>query len=195
MDLTTSARVKSWLEGGGVSAGTANDALISALIKAYSTLAEVYMGRETLAAERTDTLDVEEGQRVFFLRAWPVTDFESATDASDRDFDSALPIDTTDYVVDLERGVVEFDQYQPVAGRRTLQVVYTGGMALDTTAFIAAYPDVATALDMQIAYTLSRRDQLGAQNLSTQAGNIAWSGPIDWLPQAKQIMDLHRRLL
>lgn len=194
MDLTTSTRVKALTESGGISAGTANDTLIAQLIATHSQNIENYLGRKTLATSRTEQFDVARGQRAFLLSAFPVTEVTSARDADDRDFASALAIDTTDYYLDTARGVIEFDGYQPINGAGTLQVIYTGGMAADTASFVAAYPDVAQACDMQVAYTISRKDQLGAQSIGTQSGSVGWAGPLDLLPEVKRLLEPYRRV-
>lgn len=195
MELTTSARVKEMLDSGGISVGSAIDTLITQLIATYSQNVEKHLGRHTESTSRTEQFDIARGQCFFQLPGSPVTSVTSVKAANDRDFAGADAIDTDDYYVDLARGSIEFDSPLSVVGPGALQVIYEGGMAADTTAFAATFPDVAQACDIQIAYVISRKDQLGAQSIGTQSGNVGWSGPVDLLPEVKRLLEPHRRLL
>ncbi len=195
MDLTTSARVKEMLDSGGISVGSAIDTLITQMISTYSQNVERFLGRHVESTSRTEQYDIEVGQRFFHLPGSPISSITSVKAADDRDFASADAIDTDNYYADLARGSIEFDTSPSAVGPGTLQIIYEGGMAANTAAFIAAYPDVAQACDMQIAYVISRKDQLGAQSIGMQSGSIGWSGPVDMLPEVKRILEPYRRLL
>ena len=71
-------------------------------------------------------------------------------------------------------------------------MVYTGGMAADTTAFVAAYPDIASAVDQQVAYFWHQRNTLGLSSVSGDAGNVS-PGADSLLPSVKRTLDIYRR--
>ena len=69
--------------------------------------------------------------------------FESRTVTSVRNdlyhaFGSETTVDSALYRINTDSGILTFDFYLPYPGPDTVQVVYTAGMAADTTAFVAA---------------------------------------------------------
>ena len=78
-------------------------------------------------------------------------------------------------------------------GPGVLRVIYAGGMAADEDAFIAAFPDIADACDMQVIAHYQRRSQLGAQGVSIGGGNVSYTGPLKLLPEVRAILAKHRR--
>lgn len=195
MDLTTTERVQTLLNSGGASL-TGLDALISQVITDVSGRVEEHLGRAALVAERTEVFDVETPMRGVLLEAFPVLDAPApiVKYSRDRAFGSAEAMDTEWYAVDLQRGIIRFDGWWPIGcSPRTLQIVYTGGMAADTAAFIAAWPMVAHAVDLQVSHLIQRRRGLGATGESVGAGSISVIGAYDLLPEVSNIIGLYRR--
>lgn len=194
IDLSTTARVKAFLGAGGTSLSTAQDTVIAQLIAFYSARFEHEMGRWTKSEARTEQYDIEPGQRMVALKGWPIASIASVKNDDTRTFGSDSVIDPTLYYANLTKGTLQFDWIEPVAGPGALQVVYTAGMAADTTAFITAYPDLAQALDLQVAEVIRRKDRLGATNMSFQGGGFGYEAAVKLLPEVRTTLDLHRRV-
>lgn len=195
MDFTTATRVKKHLE----LTTAVGDALLAQLIPAVSLQVEKYLGFSrpggALTAERTETHDVHPGDGLIWLRSWPVDleeDFE-VKNAFDRDFAAAEVIDAELYHVDAEVGRLAFDRYGLIPGPGALQVVYTAGFGADADDVVELYPDVATAVDLQVAFLYKRKDTLGLSSFSAEGGSVSFLNPEGLLPQARALLDGFRR--
>lgn len=189
MDMTTLARVKILTP-----VATADEARVSAWIAQLSSEVERALNRVVLAAAQTDYFNVRQGQRVFQIHAYPVTAWTEVANDTDRSFGSETVIASSSYATWDANGVLEFDIYQPVQGAKVLRVKYTGGMAASAAAFVAAYPDLAGAIDAQIAHMIQRRWALGAESISADGASISVNDPTKWLPVLKRAIDTHRRV-
>lgn len=194
MDLTTLARVKMHIEvGGDKLVDDSVDSLLSALITQYSADAEAILDREVLAAEQTEYFTIAARQRVFALQAWPVSVVTSIYHDTSREWTSG-EIDSDNYYLELAEGLLTIDGTLLCPGAGVLRVIYTGGMATDTAALIAAYPDIAGALDAQVTAHYQRRKQLGAVAMSAGQGSVSHDGPLKWLPTVLAALRRHRRI-
>jgi hypothetical protein len=201
VNLSTVERIKAAL---GTNPTSAIDDQLTPLLRSVSARAKQYLNREVEIIERVETVDLEEGQTMVALRAWPIDmgeAFEVFNDAS-REFGDETLVEPEGYYVDEDRGLLFLDPFVPVTGRRVLRVVYTGGMgAVDGTdgetseEFIAAYPDIAQAVDTQCAEMHRRRDRLGATSTSFQGGGTSYEGPVKLLPLVTSMLDPHRRAI
>jgi hypothetical protein len=71
-----------------------------------------------------------------------------------------------------------FDQTSPQAGANVLKVTYTGGMATgatDAAGFIAAFPDIASAVDLWAVYIVNQAKQPGVNSISIDGASAAIS--------------------
>jgi hypothetical protein len=156
------------------------------------------MDRVALSGTYTDYLTVEPAQREFPLRAWPVT---AVTDAN-FDMDQAWTgsaLAATDYfspIFSTTGSLIMKYDLVPAASPRdatsALRVRYTGGMAATTAAFIAAFPDVAEAVDLQVAFLWHQRNTIGASSVSGDGGS-ANAGSDTWVPRALELLRARRR--
>lgn len=193
MDLTTKERVKVHGEAGGQKWGTSSDDQLDAIIAGYSADFERMLDRIVLAAAQTETFDVDRGQRVFSLKAYPVTAVTSIINDTERLF-TGDALATTEYSLNLATGLLQVDQAYLLPGPGVLQVIYTGGMALTTAAFITAFPALAFAMDLQVLHHYQRRNSLGATSLSAGQGNVSFQGPLKLLPTVLATIKAHRRI-
>lgn len=196
MDLTTRARIRAaWAVSGEVLASTAtiND-FFDQLITDWSTRAEKILNRQVATATYTEYLDVEPGQRVFSLRAYPVSSIVSVTSDANREFTGAT-IAATEFSCQTGTGMLRIDSYSLDTGPGALKVILVGGMAPSSAAsFAAVYPDIASAIDMQVQYHFERKASLGKTAVSVGGDNVSYLGPLDWLPQARAVLMSHRRI-
>lgn len=194
MDLTTTARVQRLLESGGASVGQ-HATLLGDLIPAVSARIEEYLGRGAETTSRTEYFDTEPTLFRVVLHAYPVSSVAQVRYDTLRVYDSSAEVASSEYAVDTDRGFISFDRYGFVVAARGLKVVYTGGMAATTDAFVAAFPAIAHACDLQVASLIQRRLALGATSVNAGGGSKAWVGGYDLLPEVKAILDLYRRMV
>lgn len=192
MDLTTAARVRALLEGGGISQASL-DTLITQAITEVSALVERLLDRQVLVAAVVETLDVEPLAGRFRLRAFPVTAWTDARHDVARAFGSDTVLPATAYAREDERGWLVLDQYELTPGPQVLRLSYTGGMAASTAAFISAYPDIAGAVDRQVASLVQRRHSLTAQAVNAGTMGASFQGAYDELAHLRGVLREHKR--
>lgn len=193
MDFTTLARVRTLLKD----TSTQNDTLIDQLIDAVSPQFERILNRHALETARTEQYDVAPGQEVFLLRGFPVLASPAAVvkNSLSRDFTAASAIAATSYYIDLSRGILHIDLVGLEPGPGTLQVAYTGGLATSTAALITAFPDIAAACELQVAYLIQRKDELGLASFSAEGGSVAQALPTKILEGARELLQPYRRMV
>lgn len=192
IDLTTSALVK--VRRDMDASDSSIDSLITSVIARVSRAAEEFMDRETESTSRTVYPDVRQvGQRQFWLRGFPVGSVTSVHYDLERSFGTETLIDSGEYWTEEGTGLLEMDYGLEGRGRGVLRVIYTGGMAANTTAFVAAFPDIADAVTAQVCFLLDRRGKLGQSGESVASGNVTLFHQGDWLPDVKAILMAHRR--
>ena len=192
MDLTTLARVKTLLYPWD---RLDYDNTITQLITDVSGQVESALSRGTESAARTEYFSAEPGQQVFPLRGYPVASITSVKeDLGDRAFTTdANTIDAELYTANNDTGALYIHGWACVGGHKTLQVVYTGGMAATTAAFITAFPDLAAGVDAQVALMLKRRDSIGFDSIGT-AGSSSALSPLGFVIPLQDAIDRHRRV-
>lgn len=199
MDLTTTTRVATLVNAAGT-APAAFNSTVGQLITNVSAAVESYLDRYAQSGvSRTEYLAVAAGQQVFRLRAYPVVSMSGVYFDLDQTFATAL--DSTEYLspVYSDMGMLTMryplrlvDGY-PDTMPNVLKVVYTGGMASSTANFITAYPDIAGAVDQQVAFLWHQRNNLGTASVSGDAGSVS-AGADSWLPSVMDVLRRYRRL-
>lgn len=208
MELTTEARVSQLINPGGALTPDSNDAaadqtvIFRQLIIAVSSAAEGYMDRQAKLKATTEYLTVRDFQRLFQLKAWPVESVTSVAFDPEQTFGTdTLLVAVDDYLnpVLSESGILAIRRDLWSAdepARESLRVIYRGGMAATTEEFIKLYPDLAGAIDQQIAYIWARRNQQGVQSIGGELGNVAFPSPpvYEWCFASKTVLDRYRRI-
>lgn len=192
MELTTVNAVKDLL---GVATGDTDDDAIQQLVNSVSGEIETFLNRKVTAAAIVEQVDVKLYQFMFLLKAYPVTSVTDIRNDWDRVFPTGTILPSADYYVDLERGVLYTDRaYGMVTGIGVLKISYTGGMAANTVAFIAAYPDISGACAMECAYRYQRRAHIGVTNISVSGTNVSFSSKTQFLPAVENVLYPHCRI-
>jgi hypothetical protein len=187
--LTTSARVKARLALGGEQIGDQYDTWIGYAIAAYTRLFERMTHRLVEATSRTAVFDVDGRTQTFFLPGVPVSSITSIKNDPDRAFGSGTEVDSDDYRLEDAAGLVVVDQTVLSIGRGALQIVYVGGLGADADAVVAAYPDLAFAVEEQIAYHRNRLSSPGKTGASQPAGGVSFSAALGLLPLVKETFE------
>jgi hypothetical protein len=214
VDLTTAARVKALASGYGSS--SSEDTRLAAAITGVSAAVERHMDRWIEWVTWTDYFPVEPGQTTFRLHAFPQrgadasftviprSTFHVYNDVSDEtttytQFPSTTEI-TSGWHIDNERGLLLFDNYRPMPGPRALKVQYVGGFnstltgGSKVTNFVTLYPDIATAVEVQVQFELDRARQPGVSSRTTQAGSIEILSDVQMIPLVAQRLSPYRRV-
>lgn len=194
IDLTTSARVKAALSIDA--SDTSQDTWIDAAITSVSQRIEMFIDREVETATRTEEYDVSDGrQETIFLRTYPVTSITSIKNDPSWDFAAATALDSELYRLDGDNGEVHF-RTELAAGPKAVQIVYVGGLAADTAAFIAAYPAITGAADIQIAAMFRRRSSPQGETIiaGRGAGQLKHEAPLKLIPEVRETLIPFRRL-
>ena len=204
MNLTTAARVYSIL-GLGASPSAEAVARVAEFIATVSADAELHMGRHVQSGfKRTEVYHVPRGWRLLALRGAPIASISTVRTSTTRDFSASELLTANEhYILEDERGtlrfVVDLDQLSIGAVRHAIaptyvQVSYDGGMAADTDAFVAAYPALAGAVDLQVAYLYKRSDQAAGDEPTGKTGKLP-GGSYDWLPVMLRAIESKKRRL
>lgn len=196
MDLTTLTRVKEVL--GGLSGVTTEDAILGQLIAGVSARVAAELDREVQVGTLTEVLDAQVGQKAFPLRGYPVTSITSVKeDTYDGSFGaSAATLASSYYRVNKRNGLLSLVDWSVTGEPASIQVVYVGGMAADTAAFVAAFPDIANAVDLQVAMLHRRRTTIGTSSVAMQGATVQFATDrIEFLPELRDAVHRHRRVM
>lgn len=188
MDLTTAARIKTQLD----KSLTDQDTLIAQVISGVSERAAVEMGRHTESTARTETYNVDDFQTTVALPGFGgALSVSTIHNDSEWTFAASSLVSSSDYIVNVETGVVTFN-FTLTRGRQALRVVYTGGMATSAANFITAYPGIAQAVDSQVVFELKRGQNPDVASYSDVSGNVNFVTPFDWLPGVRRVLQAYR---
>lgn len=192
--LTTKEDVR--LFKGWASDADPSDAWIESAITAASARVENSLGRKTLQAAQTEYLDVNPREaQLFLLKGWPILTSPVPVVYHDllRVFDAGTSINTAHYDFDEALGLLDIDGITLSHGIRVLKVEYTGGMSDTVSNFKTAYPDLAEAVVMQVAFWWESRKRLGQRTVSGPDGSITLEEPLDYLPILRRAISKHKR--
>lgn len=168
---------------------------INQVIPAVSRAIEKYLEVDGLDLKaRTDYFNVIAGQNYFALRTIGIVSITSIRSSQMRDW-TVDPIDDQYYTFDPVRGILEFDGYYLETGPRTLQVIYSGGIAatVEDLAASAEYSDIMLAAEQQVLFTVTRSPHFGATSLSTGGGNRSFEAPVTLLKDVTDKLDKYKR--
>ena len=195
MELTTLPRVKDRLS---VDADESQyDDILERMIRAASAKVETYLRRAVLKGTTTEYFDVEPGQRIFSLKAYPVTSITTVHNDVEWSYGSDTLVSSDVYTVNTDTGILYVDSYYLITGHRALKVIYVGGMAATTPAFVATqeYGNIVDATERQVCYLFNMKGKEGTTAISAATGNVTWIGSTDLTEGVKKDLDDFRRVL
>jgi hypothetical protein len=187
--ITSAARVKAQRD----ITGSSLDAIVDKIIAGVSQMAEEYLCRRILAGNYTDVWPLRARTRYVRMLAVPVTAVSAVRYARTRDFSAIDPMATSEYQVLLGEGQIYLSGLSTWLEPGFIQVLYTGGMAADTAAFIAAYPRIADAADNECVARLNRR--AGPDGSPEAFGtSVAYADELKPLTDFYEALKPHRRI-
>lgn len=190
VNATTLARVKAHLGD----AGTANDAILNALIESVSREIEAYVQYPLLQAERTEDYDLGLNDRLIFLRVVPVVSVaEVKVGPTDWDW-AALTALTVEKDYHLGRGGQIYLRVTVRGGFQQARVKYTAGLGTTDAAVAAAAGDLALAAEIQVCEEWRRRDNPSTVTVPGPSGSKTLDAPHRLLPRARELLARYVRL-
>jgi uncharacterized phiE125 gp8 family phage protein len=198
VDGTTKERVRIALR---MQAGyTEQDDLLGQLITQASAQVEAYLGRDLLAATKTEYHNLEgPEQRSLWLKSPPVSSVTSlAFDPASQWDGSESVYAADDYILNPDTGEMRFrfephvTVSDPAMGFRAWRVVYAGGLAASTSALISAYPAIAAACDLQVATLYHRSADPQTEQRSFGGAAVKVSEPLGLCRAAREACGHHR---
>ena len=192
LDLTTTAQIKAIRD----LSGTGDDAVLSTLIAQVSALAEDYMGRHTLIGRRTEIYPVFPAKDFVSLKGFPITSVTAIKFGSTRSFSDIEAMDSTSYEILHGPGQLYFPSgaiSPTVSPRCWIEVQYTGGMALDSAAFLAAYPGISIAVANEVINRWNRRKTPEGEVTAYETG-VSFGKPMSMLQETYDALNPHRRI-
>ena len=191
MDLTELADVKAlgtWAAG-----DTQDDAVLARMITSVSAQVERELCRHVEQTSRTEEFYLRQGEKVVTLVGAPISSVTSVKYGADKDWANETALaETTEWIQDAAGGTVRL-MFQTQAAPGWVQVIYTGGMAANVSAFKTAFPDISEAVAQQVFYQFSRRQSPGG-TVTVQGGTQNFTGQLKLLDMLTQAIETHRRI-
>lgn len=192
IELTTLAAVRAlgtWDAG-----DTDDDAALSLLITQYATTFEKDLCRHTQAQAYTEVYRVPQAEKIVTLRGAPVTAVTSVKYSGNKDWANETALTETDeWVQDADEATIQL-LFQTRLNPGWAQIVYTGGMATNTAAFLTAFPDLSGACAAQVFYHWQRAREAPEGNVTVGGGSTSFTSALKLLTWVKEAVELHRRV-
>jgi hypothetical protein len=193
VNATTLTRVRSHL--GKTDVDATFDSLINGYIDAVSREIEAVIGYPLLQAARVEQYDIEQNDRIVFLRVLPVVSVaEVKIGPTYWDFAALTAlVANQDYRLGPD-GQLWFET-KTYSGYQKVQVTYTAGFGTSDAAVVAAAPDLATAADIQVSEEWRRRDNPAQITVPGPNGTKTLSSPHTMLPRVEELLAKHIRMV
>ena len=173
--LTTLTEVKLYL--GIAAATTTDDALLTALVGAASTIIETNCRRAFMRESVTEYLSGRSENTLLVSRV-PIYSLTSIRDNLDREFDdSGDDIDLDDVEYDADSGVIEYVGALFQDGTKNVRVIYVGGEATTTSGLP---DDLRLAATVTVAFLYNRAKQRadGIAEETLETSRVKWANEI-----------------
>lgn len=188
MLITTKDNIKALL---GITS-TSDDAILVQIANVASSQIENYLGRSVESTSRTEYFDVERGQHLFQLRAYPVASSPAIVVYNDESRLFTTVVSNENYTALGDEGQLIFDEdYELVTGPKVLKVVYTGGLASSQASLESNYPDLEMATRIQAVFLFENRKKIGVQSESVD-GSSASRQELMLLKGVKEMIEHYR---
>jgi hypothetical protein len=193
MRLVSLDRVKRLL---GAGAGFPDDTLLGEIVEGVSAAVQNYLNRdlEDTGSDVTEYASGDGVRRIYKLRRYPIAKVASIHDDTARDFDSSSLVDSDDYAIDEDAGLIEFD-YPRWKGNRNLRFVYSGGYEEDEDGILEVPEGIKHAAALQAAETYRRRETFTMNTQSTDLGSVGMPvtfDAMDLTPAVRRLLNPYR---
>jgi len=200
--LTSKARVKSYLDF----TGTGEDTLIDILIELVSARVADYCDR-TFEQESDRVEYPSGGTGLLKMKLFPITSITSIYEDAQRAFGSGTLVASTEYYSSGDaaaKGLIirksswrrelagTYDNLW-LAGLDIVKVTYSGGYAV-ASGVTGVPDDLQRVIAQQVAYLFNRRTALGINSVSGGEGSQSFTGDYEFLPEVKKGLQRYRRI-
>lgn len=191
MDLTTKDRYFAFFPDATDGAAKASfTAQLGMRISAVSKSVIRYLEKKGRHVEEKVRIEkftpAKDGTRSIRLPGYPVSEIELLTVFGDSWFS-----DDGDFVLNATFGEVIFNQKiyrDDDLYLGAISVTYTGGMAVDTVFFVEEYPDIESAILMQVNFELSRYKSIANKSQANGAATTSYND-YGLLPELVRVLD------
>lgn len=186
LPLTTLARVQ---KNQRITAGTAPDEFITEQIPILSAAFERYCKRAFHVEERTEIFEPDNQRTIYPLKGYPVTTLAEVKNAG-------AVLTVSEYLLNHRKDAVRFDDAPAFSRDGFLEIKYTGGLAIDEAALVAAtqFLDLVGACERQVAHFWHTRDRLGQRgSISVGGASVTFEAPDLWLRDVVKVLDRYVR--
>ena len=191
LELSTLEEVKALLEF----EDNVRDVVLMKLIKDVSAEVEMYLNRSTaVVTDAIQYFDIPRYGVKMFLRAYPITTVTSLWNTTDRTYDSTTIVDSDNYYVDTQHGIITVDKQYLLMGAGAVKLQYTGGMASNTANFIRDYRALSSALATEVMYRFQRNAEIGLIAASGGGSNVTLERRLQFHPSVQIVLQEHRRM-
>jgi hypothetical protein len=174
-----------------------HETLVEFLIETFTQRAELECDRRfrksTAASPTTEYVSPHHSNLFHYrVKRFPIDSITSIKQASDADFagSGAETLETDAYQFNADLGLVKMQWTSFMSGEKTVQIIYAGGLALET----GAVPlDLRFAAARQVAFWYQRRSQPGVTEIAvSRAGRERIMSPMDLLPEVHQTLQNYK---
>lgn len=169
-----------------------HDDMLKHLIRSVSLHFEAATNRRFYRMSRTEYFNVDDGQTIFSLVAYPISAITSVKNDIDWDWASSSMISSDNYTYITETGVLYVKNVYLVHGFRALQVVYTGGLAADSNLLRYQYEDICLAAEDQVIAWFNNRKHHGVQSVAVGPNQLTVQ-EAKLLPHVKEVLARYKR--
>jgi hypothetical protein len=191
MDLTTTARVNE--RRGGT--GSETTAFVDRLVTEVSADVEAYLCRHAQNIKRIETFKVPKRTKLVQLYGFPVTAVDTIETSTSPTMAGAsiAGVSTYDWANYAGSGQLHFESSNAWLDTWA-RISYWGGMAVDTAAFMLAFPSIAGATEEQIIALMDRAASPEMDTKRMRGGSVEFETGHTLLPNVRRRLDQFRRV-
>lgn len=172
--LTTVSRVKARLE---IASGTTTwDALLAELINGATDIIEQYVGRRLASATYTNQIySMRQGQRLLFLKAFPVTAISSFQyRIGTPDVPAWTDFLASEYYLDEngENGAIKI--YFSLGGTNAVRITYTAGYTINFSTGHTLPYSISDICERLVVHMFKKRTDEGKSNDTAAEASVTW---------------------
>jgi hypothetical protein len=190
VDFTTLAKVKENLNLGSTARADA-DSMLAQMISSVSSTLENNLTRPVKVESRTERRATTM-TGIFSIQGGPATSITSVKYSFSGIFTrDGVTLSTSQYALGPGNEYLVIPDYVGPYG--FIEVTYVGGLAADTAAIQANFPDLERACITQVCYLWNRRLTMGKSSTTLGNGDTQWVGDYDLLPGVVAMLIKYRR--
>ena len=166
-----------------------------AILNRIDAEAKRILNREVCSEQRTEVHFLEQYETDCYLKGFPIDDKTSIvvrTSERRKTLSAQTALGTDDFDVVSENGLLILENQKATSSPFHVEVTYTGGMALDFDAFLAAFPDIVRAVEDQFVHDWNKRKSPG-RSINLRQGSVQVDPEMTWLKTSHRTLSAYRR--